>query len=106
LKKILPPSMPSKKLRIRLYADENIPIPSATYLKSKGISVIHAYDKNFVEKSDLFHLKQSKNLGRILISLDKDFKNISGEFVKESLIKATIDKIIKEKDSVVIEKFI
>lgn len=139
--KKLPPSMSSKKPRVRLYADENIPIPTTIYLKSKGISVIHAYDKNFIEKPDLFHLKQSKNLARILISLDKDFKkfkgfslknhpgvilisvgnitpnhinivlekilnNISSEFVKESLIKATIDKIIKEKGNVLTEKFI
>ena len=136
-----PPNMPSRKPRIHLYADENIPIPTVIYLKSRGISVIHAYDKNFISKSDLFHLKQSKNLNRVLLSLDKDFKkfkgvrlndhpgvilisvgnvtpnhinnvldkilaNVTEGYIKESLVKATIDKIIREKKGVITEKLL
>lgn len=66
--------MPSKKSKLHLYADECIPIPSIIYLKKKGISVVHAYDINFVKKPDIIHLKKSKQLNRILLSLDKDFK--------------------------------
>lgn len=131
--------MPSKKSRLQLYADECFPLSSVTHLRSKGISVIHAYDKKNIHKSDRFHLKQSKMLGRTLITLDRDFiqysklslketegvivvsvgtaaspqidkvcdkifKVITPRFVKESLIKVTIDKIIKVKDDNISER--
>lgn len=67
--------MPSDKPRIQLYADECFPVTSATYLKSLGVSIIHAYDKNFVQRSDRFHLQQSKKLKRVLITLDRDFND-------------------------------
>ncbi|MCL5438699.1 MAG: DUF5615 family PIN-like protein [Patescibacteria group bacterium] len=132
--------MPSKKPRIQLYADECFPVPSATYLKSLGYSVVHAYDRNYIKRSDYFHFSVSKKLNRTLITLDRDFikygklnvenslgiiiistgtatylsvnkvcnkllKLISEDFVKNSLIKVTIDKIIKIKNGkVVMEK--
>ena len=127
--------MPSRKSRLRLYADENIPIPSITYLKAKGISIVHAFDFNFIEKPDREHLQKSKTLNRILISLDKDVKkfqgiviqdhpgvilltsgditaqhlnqlldkvvkNVTPSFVKDSLVKATISIITREKTGV------
>ena len=133
--------MSSKKSRLSLYADECIPIPSVTYLKRKGISIIHAYDINFLEQSDNLQFKKSKQLKRILISLDKDFKRfkdlslkghpgiillstgditsgninkilnkmlkyLTENFVKESLIKATVDKITREKNGVLSEKLL
>lgn len=66
--------MPSKKIRLRLYADENFPVGSVWYLKSLGISVIHAYSLGNIQKSDLFHLKVSSSLDRVLITRDRDFK--------------------------------
>ncbi len=66
--------MPSRKIRLKLYADENFPIGSVRYLKSLGISIIHAYDKSYIQKPDLFHLKISRDLKRILITRDRDFK--------------------------------
>lgn len=71
----LPLPMPSKKSHIKLYADECFPVPSATFLKALGYSVIHAYDK----------------------VCKKLLKNISEDFAKSSLIKVTIDKVIKIK---------
>lgn len=65
--------MPSKKSHIQLYADECFPVPVTTYLKSLGYSIIHAYDQNFIQKTDYFHLSKSKKLKRILITLDRDF---------------------------------
>ena len=65
--------MPSKKPRIQLYADECFPIPSTTYLKSLGYSIVHAYEKKLISKSDRIHLAESKKLNRILITLDRDF---------------------------------
>ena len=65
--------MPSKKIRLLLYADENFPLSSVKYLRSLGVSIIHAYSKGYIQKSDLFHLKQSKLLNRILITRDRDF---------------------------------
>lgn len=132
--------MPSKKSRLQFYADECFPIPTATYLKFLGYSIIHAFDKNYIQKSDRFHLLTSKKLNRILITLDRDFifyeqtslrdypgvivisvgsatpfninkvcrklvKNISRDLVKGSLIKITIEKLIKIKGGkVIIEK--
>lgn len=65
--------MPSKKLRLQFYADECFPLTSVTYLRSLGYSIIHAFDLKFIQKSDRFHLKESKKLNRILITLDRDF---------------------------------
>ncbi len=125
--------MPSKKLPTQFYADECFPVPVVTFLKSQGYSIIHAYDKNLIQRSDRFHLQTSKNLGRVLITLDRDFneyentslkgspgviiisvgtatppnitkvcqkilKTIGEDLIKESLIKVTIDKLIKIKD--------
>lgn len=63
----------SSKNQIQLYADECFPIPSVTYLKSLGYSVIHAFDKKNIGKKDSFHLSESKRLKRVLITLDRDF---------------------------------
>ena len=125
--------MPSKKSRIQFYADECFPVPTVTYLRSLGFSIIHAFDKNYIQKSDRFHLLASKKLSRILITLDRDFiyykqtslrdypgvivisvgsvtplninkvcrklvKNITRGLMKGSLVKITIDKLIKIKD--------
>lgn len=65
--------MPSRKIRLRLYADENFPVGSVKYLKSLGISIVHAYSMGNTQKPDLFHLKFSKSLDRILITRDRDF---------------------------------
>lgn len=129
--------MPSKKPKVQLYADECFPVPVVTYLKSLGYSVIHAYDKNFIQKSDRFHLLTSRKLDRILITLDRDFneyeqsslkgfpgvivisvgsatpisitkvcqkilKLVNKDLIKDSLIKVTIDKLIKIKEGKII----
>ncbi|MDO8577059.1 MAG: DUF5615 family PIN-like protein [Candidatus Daviesbacteria bacterium] len=129
--------MPSKKPRLQLYADECFPVPVVTYLKSQGYSIIHAYDKNYIQKPDNFHLGVSRKLGKVLITLDRDFlyygqtslrsfpgvivisagsttpphiinicrkalKNINQELVKESLIKITMDKLIRIKGQKVV----
>ncbi len=133
--------MPSKKPRIQLYADECIPIPSITYLKQHGISIIHAYDIDFIGVSDSKHLKKSRQIKRVLLSLDKDFKkfeeaslvnhpgvillattditanhinkilikalpHITQTYAKESLMRVSVNKIIREKDGVIFEKLI
>ena len=124
--------MPSKKVRLQLYADENFPVGSVRYLKSLGISIIHAYSKGYIQKSDLFHLKISKDLGRTLITRDRDFnynwttlkdhpgvvlispgsqtsdavnqvcqksfKKITQNFVSESLVRITNNKIWRNKN--------
>jgi predicted nuclease of predicted toxin-antitoxin system len=65
--------MPSKKSHLQLYADECFPVPSVTYLKSLGFSIVHAFDYKYVQKSDRLHLKKSRSLHRILITIDRDF---------------------------------
>lgn len=65
--------MPFKKLHIQLYVDECFPVTSVTHLRSLGYSIIHAYDRNFIRKSDKFHFNISKKLNMVLITLDRDF---------------------------------
>lgn len=124
--------MPSKKVRLKLYADENFPLTSVRYLKSQGISIIHAYSKNYIQKSDLFHLGISESLKRVLITQDRDFnynwtslkghpgvilvhsgsqtsnainkvcskafKKLTPNFVSESLVRISMDKIWRNKN--------
>lgn len=125
--------MPSKKSQLQFYADECFPLTSVTYLKSLGISAIHAYDKKLTKKSDQFHLKAAKSLKRILITIDRDFlyynqvnfndhpgvvvistssvtpsningickkllKKITSNYIKDSLIKVSNNKLIKYKN--------
>ena len=65
--------MSSKKHHLQLYADECFPYTTVTYLRSKGISVVHALDRRTLKKNDEYHLKESKKLKKILITLDRDF---------------------------------
>lgn len=65
--------MPSKKSHVQLYADECFPVATVTHLKSLGYSIIHAFDRKMIQKSDQTHLKTSKKLQRVLITLDRDF---------------------------------
>jgi predicted nuclease of predicted toxin-antitoxin system len=65
--------MPSRKLRIQFSADECFPVTSVTYLKSLGYSITHVYDLKQLGKSDKTHFKVSKRLGKVLITIDRDF---------------------------------
>ena len=129
--------MPSKKIRLKLYADENFPLGSVRFLKSLGVSIIHAYSLKHIQKSDLFHLRFSKSSVRILITRDRDFKynwttlrdhpgvilispgsqtsdavnqvcnkafkKLTSNFVAESLVRVTIDKITRNKNNKISE---
>ncbi len=84
--------MSSKKSHIQLYADECFPVTSVTHLKSKGFSIIHAYDKKLFTKS----------VNKICL---KALKRIHEDFIKESCVLITTGKIKKVKnDKVVFEK--
>jgi predicted nuclease of predicted toxin-antitoxin system len=76
--------MSSKKIRLRLYADENFPVSSSTHLKSLGISIIHAYDLRLINKNDNLHLKIAQQLKRTVLTLDRDFLYYSSTTVKGS----------------------
>ena len=119
--------MPYKKTRLRLYADENFPITSVVYLKSIGISIVHAYDRNVINKDDEYHIKEAKRLERTLITIDRDFlyysavgaqgsqgaivneicfralSKITPNFAKGSFIKITANKIHRNKNGVIDE---
>ena len=66
----------TKKRDLKFYGDENVPLPSIKFLRSKGFSAKHAKDFGLVGKriSDKKHVRKSKELGYILVSLDFDFK--------------------------------
>ena len=76
--------MSSKKIRLRLYADENFPVPSCTFLRSLGVSILHSYDLGFANKSDKFHIKKAKELQRTIITIDRDFLYYSDISAKNS----------------------
>jgi len=96
--------MPSKKSRIRFYADENIPITTITYLKAKGVSIVHAFDYDFIAKPDKEHVQKSKALERVLVSLDKVIKYVTPSFAKNSLIRATSDTLTRDRGGEIIKK--
>lgn len=131
--------MSPRKIHVKLYADEMFPMTSVVHLKSKGYSITHAADKRFLHKSDQEHLKLSKKLNMVLITLDRDFiyydkvklgkhpgvivisvgsatppnvnkicekllKQVSENYLKDSLVRVTMTKIIKIKNGVRTEK--
>lgn len=73
---------PFKKIRLKLYADECFPVTSSTHLKSRSVSIIHAYERNEINKGDSFYFKKSKKLNRTLITLDRDFLQYEDSFLK------------------------
>lgn len=101
--------MPSKKHRFHFYADECIPLQSVTYLREKGINIIHVFDRNNIKKSDSFQFRYSKKIKSIFLSLDKDVERFESSSLKNHpgviLIKVTtvtykninqvLDKLLK-----------
>lgn len=77
--------MPSKKTDIQLYADECFPLTTILYLRSLGFSIKHASELNFLNKSDLSHLRKAKKINKTLITLDRDFLGYTAERVKGSM---------------------
>ncbi len=100
--------MPFKKHRISFYADENIPIPSVTYLRKKGINIRHVYDEDLVGKEDHYQFNHSKKLNRVLLSLDKDFKKFDGISLKShpGVILITVGNAVPENINRVLYKIL
>lgn len=76
--------MPRKKNHLQLYADECFPMLSVTHLRSLGYSIEHAFDRGNIRKSDFFHFKEAKKIGKVLITLDRDFLFIKDEYLNNS----------------------
>lgn len=76
--------MSPKHIRLRLYLDENFPVPAGMFLKSEHQSVSFTKKKD-KGTSDINQIKIAIKEKRILVSLDKDFK------VNDNL-KGLIDK--------------
>lgn len=74
--------MPSKKSGIQFYADECFPLTTVIYLRSAGYSIKHSSEYNFLNKSDIAHLKFAKSKEKILITLDRDFLGYTTERAK------------------------
>lgn len=124
--------MHHKRSKVLYYADECIPVPVVSHLKSRGFSIVHALDFNNLGKSDLFQSRVAQKKGRVLISLDKDFnrykememtnhpgiilitvgsvtsehinkvldkglKCISRDYARESILRMSINQIVKIK---------
>ena len=65
--------MSPKYVRLRLYLDENFPVPAGMFLKSEHQSVFFTKKKD-KGNSDEDQIKIATKEKRILVSLDKDFK--------------------------------
>lgn len=112
--------MPSKKPKLHFYADECIPLQSVTYLREKGINIVHVFDRNNIKKSDYFQFRYSKKINSIFLSLDKDVKRFETSSLKDHpgvvLIKVTtvtykninqiLDKLLKNFSQESIEESI
>lgn len=71
-------------VRLRLYLDENFPVPAGMFLKGEHQSVIFTKKKD-KGSSDEDQIKIAAKEKRILVSLDKDFKvndNLKGLILK------------------------
>lgn len=77
--------MPSKKSDLQLYADECFPLTTVLYLRSLGYSIKHASEYNFINRSDLSHLKFAKKENKTLITLDRDFLGYTKARVGQTL---------------------
>lgn len=77
--------MPSKKSDLQLYADECFPLTTVIFLRSLGYSIKHASEYNFLNRSDIAHLKFAKNKKQTLISLDRDFLGYTKARAKDTM---------------------
>ena len=65
--------MSPKLVRLKLYLDENFPVPAGMFLKENRHSV--KFTEKFSKgKPDIYQVKAATKQKRILVSLDKDFK--------------------------------
>jgi predicted nuclease of predicted toxin-antitoxin system len=55
------------------YFDVHVPMPIVTELRKRSANVLRAQDDNADELDDAFLLARAKELGRVLVSSDKDF---------------------------------
>ncbi len=100
--------MSAKKPNLTLYADECIPIPTVTYLKTIGISIRHALDEDYLGKSDELQFKRAKKLKRVFLSLDRDFRKLKDVDMSEhpGAILITTGNNTPNHINKIIEKFI
>ena len=78
--------MSPKHVRLRLYLDENFPVPAGMFLKGEHQSIFFTKKKD-KGNSDQDQIKLATKRKMILVSLDKDFQvndNLKG-LVKKSL---------------------
>lgn len=99
--------MPSKNHRIPFYADECIPLPSVSFLRKRGVRISHAYEEGLIQQDDFsVHLKHSKKLGKVLLSLDKDFRKLDGTNLSShpGVILITVGTAVSENINRVLAK--
>lgn len=64
---------------IRFYLDENIDKAVAEQLVRWGIDAVSVHTSNLHGESDINHLKNAAEMGRMLCTHDQDFLQIAGE---------------------------
>ena len=69
---------------LRFYLDENVPVQVARQLKSRGIDAVTVRDLGLLGESDINHLRNATQTGRIVCTCDADFLNLDASGVRHA----------------------
>ncbi|MFZ5631941.1 MAG: DUF5615 family PIN-like protein [Bacillota bacterium] len=65
--------IPTNAKKLRLFADQNIPMPIILDLRSSGLLIDSVVEAGFLHHPDENIYKQAKKRNRILLTMDRDF---------------------------------
>ncbi len=68
---------------LKFYTDTHIPKQVAIQLRNKGVDIVRSEEVGMAEASDAEHLAYSTSEGRVLVSVDRDFRRHGKEWADE-----------------------
>lgn len=71
--------------QLKFYFDTHIPKAVATQLRNRGVEVVRCEEVELAEADDVEHLEYATALGLTLVSHDRDFWSIHGEWLSQGL---------------------
>jgi hypothetical protein len=71
------------RVTLGLYFDHNIPAAVAEGLRRRGVDVLMARDDGYSAADDEALLSRAMELGRLLVSIDRDFRRIATAYQRE-----------------------
>jgi hypothetical protein len=69
--------------RLAFYMDVHIPMQVVLQLRAKGVDVIHANEVSLADADDESHLKYATEQNRVLVSLDRHFREWDAKWKAE-----------------------